>query len=253
MNILDINDDIFEYIKKFINFEYYNTLTIISKKFNYFFNINSLIKINSLYNLYYSHSYCNSFFIKYINYTILKNNNYQKINKKITNNIINHINNYTYYISEIAKNNKLFLLYDIIESQYHCINKKYKNIINFILKINSYNLNLNLAEFRCICDFIIKYIMNKYNGYFYQYYLKTEILCKLLLSIILFNITSNIKNYSNNINDAAISNLIKTQIYKLNEFKTTFNYYNKDYPKYFNNFMNNYLNNLVKINNNILL
>tara|TARA_B100001142_G_scaffold201499_1_gene200062 strand:+ start:8 stop:769 length:762 start_codon:yes stop_codon:yes gene_type:complete len=253
MNILDINNDIFEYIKRFINLEYYNTLSIISKKFNYLYNINSLIKNNSLYNLYYSDSYCNSFFIKYINYTILKDNKYQKKNNKITDNIINHINNYRNYISEIAKNNNLFLIYDIIESQYHCINKKYKNIINFIVKINSYNLNLNKNEFYSICDFIIKYLNNKYNAYFYQYYFKTEILCKLLLSIILFNITSNIKKYSTDISKTSIYNLIKAQIDKLNEFKKTFNYYNKNYPKYFNNFMNNYLNNLIEINNNILL
>jgi len=180
---------------------------------------------------------------------VLKNNKYIKINKKLISNIIKHINNNSIYLSEIAKNDKLFLLYDIFESQYYCINKKYKNIINFIVKIN--NLNLNANEFNNIFNFIIKYINNKYN--FYKYYLKTELLCKLLLSIILFNIISNINNYSLNISKSCIINLINAQIDKLNEYKEIFNYYNKDYPNYFNNFINKHLDNLVQKSNNIIL
>ena len=240
-NIELFENDINEYIRSFIELKYFKKISLISKKYNNYYSIKKYLNLNPLYNIYYSYGYSIDLLIKYINYGIIKDFNY-KTNIKLIKDITNHINEYT--LKNIAINNKLYFIDIIIEVLYHSINNKYKNIIELFEKINNYKLyDLNIKEFFNITTFIINYINAPYELNFYQYNKKKKFLCKLILSIILFNIIS----YSNKSYSYLKKKLINIQYIKIEEFKDIIYHYETYYPKYFISYINIKLDSFKKL------
>ena len=117
-----LSDDIIEYIQKYIDINEYNKIALVSKNIYNLFSIKNLLKFNSLFNI------CNNnknndniMLVKYISYSITKKYNYKKNINKISN-IVKHT--HLYPIFNLNNNNKLFIIYDIIELLYHCLKKK---------------------------------------------------------------------------------------------------------------------------------
>jgi hypothetical protein len=238
-----LSDDIIEYIQKYIDINEYNKIALVSKNIYNLFSIKNLLKFNSLFNI------CNNnknndnvILVKYISYSITKKYNYKK-NINIISNIVKHT--HLYPIFNLKNNNKLFIIYDIIELLYHCLNKKYTNILIKIKKIKiKYNkLLLNDTEYVTILSFLIYYITPPLeydminSNYYYHYSYNTTVLYKIVLSCILFIL---VKCDNNSINQNFIIKkkyIFINQNKKIKEFINSVEYNKYLYPKYFKDYI----------------
>jgi hypothetical protein len=238
-NIEFFDIDINEYIRQYIEVKYFKKISLISKKFYVYYSLDKYLKVNTLSKIYFSYGNTIPLIIQYINYEVINTYKYNT-NSKLIKNLNRHLS--MPYLKDLAIDNKLYFLNFIIESQYHCINNKYKNILNLFEKIKDpiyYNLNVN--EFVSVTSLIINYINAPYELNFYQYSNKKITLCKLILAIILFNIIT-YANYNSKYNNK-LNILLDIQYIKIDEFKDVLNYYQYDYPIYFVKYINNSLDN----------
>ncbi len=241
----NLNEDIIEYIQKFIDIDEYNKVSLVSKNIYNIFSIKKLLNFNPLFNI------CNdsNMLVKYISYNITQKYNYKK-NKNLISNIIKHMRLYPIY--KLKENNKLFIIYDIIELLYHSVNKKYINILIFIknIKTEYHKLLFNDTEYVTILSFLIYYITPlkeydmMYSNYYYHYGYETTVLYKIVLSCILFIL---VKCDNNSVNEYFITrkhNIYRNQNKKIKEFISIIKYNKYNYPIYFKNYIINLYNEL---------
>lgn len=182
---LSYDDDIWEYIKKFVVIKDYYKMSCVSKKFSGEYNVKRLISNNDMKAVYELQGATPVTILDIINYKVIQRYSY-RYNKYIHANITSAI--YTNNIfNTLMYNNKLEIINVMYALLYSAINQKYKNIINIVDEFcynyeNHGNYNINLCVFTSIMHFILNYLKDNYN--FKRYSEKISMLCKLNLSLI---------------------------------------------------------------------
>lgn len=182
---MSYDEDIWEYIKKFVVIKDYYKMSCVSKKFSGEYNVKRLISNNDMKAVYELQGATPVTILDIINYKVIQMYSY-RYNKYIHANITSAI--YTDNIfNTLIYNNKLEIINVMYALLYSAINQKFKNIINIIDEFcynyeNHGNYNIDLGVFTTIIHFILNYLKDNYN--FKRYSEKISMLCKLNLSLI---------------------------------------------------------------------
>lgn len=154
MNDLFISDDILESLKKYVDIRDYSKLTLVSRKYKKYFDLNPLIAYKS-YSSIMSIKGCSiDILINIITKNTIKKYSYPAsidVNKKI----IKNKNEFSIDIKYKAQ----YILQSLIELYYNCYNNEFKNMIKTLRCFrNMCSVKINLNNFTYFITPIMAYI-----------------------------------------------------------------------------------------------